>query len=130
MHRLALLAVALLAAAPASARSADVDVERVTFDRAPNGSGVVVRVETSGRVPAYSIDHAGGSLELVLYRARLSRRVAQGEAVWPVASYQVESAEGRVTLRFEGDPAAEARARPDQNSDDLLLTVTRGDTNG
>ena len=124
MHRLLLLAAALFAAAPALATppDGDVDVERVTF--APGGDGLVVRVETSGRVRAYSIDQEAGTLELVLYRARMGRRMAQSAAVWPVASYRVEAGDGTVTLRFEIDPSAEVRARPDRESDDLLLTFS------
>ncbi|MGB3543691.1 N-acetylmuramoyl-L-alanine amidase family protein [Rubrivirga sp.] len=119
MLRLACLAVALIAG-PAHAL---VDLERVSFDSA--GDGVVARIQTSERVRAYSVDQVGGSLEVVLYRTRLSSSMRQEAAQGPVRGYQFETGPDRVTLRFEADPSFNVRAYPDRESDDLLLSFAR-----
>lgn len=123
MLRFVILALALAAGPAATATSSAVDVVRVSFDSARDG--VVVRVHTSDRVRAYSVDQQGGRLELVMYRARLAPSIRQEAAQGPVASYQIASEEDRVTVRFEADEQYNVRAYPDRESDDLLLSFSR-----
>ncbi len=123
MLRLALLALALVASVPARA-GADIDVERVSFDRSPDGVALVARVHTSSRVRAYSVDQDGGVLELVLYRARLAPAVEQARAVQPVRAYSVAVDHDQVIVRFDLDPGVHVRAYPDRDSDDLLLSFS------
>ena len=134
MPRLACLAAALLAVGPALATPAGppggpplgppalVDVERVSFDG--SGADVVTRVHTSSRARAYSVDQRGGTLELVIYRARLAPSMREERPSGPVRSYRVETGDDRVTVRFEIDPAVNVRAYPDRESDDLLLSFS------
>ena len=119
MTALALVAAALVAAAPA-----DVRVERVSFSHSRDGQTTVVRVHTSGPVRAYSVDQDGGALELVLYRAEPARGLRREAAEGPVRSYQVEAGEDRVTVRFQTDLGVGVRAYPDRDSDDLLLSLS------
>ncbi len=123
MLRLSLLVLALIASAPARA-GAEIDVERVSFDRSPDGASLVARVHTSSRVRAYSVDQEGGALELVLYRARLAPAVEQARAVQPVRAYNVQVDHDHVVVRFEVDPGVHVRAYPDRDSDDLLLSFS------
>ncbi|WP_420456440.1 N-acetylmuramoyl-L-alanine amidase [Rubrivirga sp.] len=131
MRRLAFLVFALVVSAPARA-GADpptgsgpaVDVERVSFDRSPDGASLVARVHTSSRVRAYSVDQDGGVLELVLYRARLAPAVEQARAVQPVRGYNVGVDRDQVIVRFDVDPDVHVRAYPDRDSDDLLLSFS------
>lgn len=122
LRRLALVAaVALVTAAPARA---DVNVERVSFVRSADGRSIVARVHTSDRVRAYSVDQEGGGVELVIYEARLARRVQRGSAQQPVQDYRIEAGNDRVTLRFDVDPTATVRAYPDRDSNDLLIAFS------
>ncbi|PAP76213.1 N-acetylmuramoyl-L-alanine amidase family protein [Rubrivirga marina] len=135
MHRFASLFLALAMAAPASAaptmasptaRFADarLDVERVSFDRSPDGDALVARVHTTSPVRAYSVDQDGDALELVLYRAHLAPAVERERAVRPVREYRVESDEDRVVVRFEVEDGVHVRAYPDRDSDDLLVSFS------
>ncbi|WP_412069802.1 N-acetylmuramoyl-L-alanine amidase family protein [Rubrivirga sp. IMCC43871] len=127
MLRFALAVLLLAVASPASADvpldlGARVDVERVSFDQRDNG--LVARVQTSGRVRAYSIDQSDGALVLVLYRAQLAPAVAQASSVWPVRGYRLGADADRVTVRFEVDQGVSVRAYPDRDSDDLLVSFS------
>ncbi|MEM0962017.1 MAG: N-acetylmuramoyl-L-alanine amidase [Bacteroidota bacterium] len=119
MIRLLLLALVVVGT-PARA---DVAVERISFDRARDG--VVVRVQTSERVRAYSVDQSEGQLELVLYRAELAPALERPEARGPVRSYEVGDDGDRVVFAFDADPGYNVRAYPDLDSDDLLLSFSR-----
>ena len=123
--RLALAAVAVLTvAAPAQAGVSDARVERISFDQSRDGHTLVARVHTAGRVRAYTVDQDGAELEVVLYQARLDSRVEREGPRAPVRTYRVEAGEDRVTLRFQVDPSVNARAYPDRDSDDLLLSFS------
>lgn len=132
MPRLALLALAVFALAacsgavptPAAGAGGPVDIERVSFDQSPAGGGLVVRVHTSARVGAYSVDQDGGTLELVLFRARLAPSLQRADARAPVRSYRLDPDHDRVTVRFEVDPGVNVRAYPDRESADLLLSFS------
>jgi N-acetylmuramoyl-L-alanine amidase len=115
------LAAALLAATPA-----DIDVERISFDRSRDGATTVARVHASAPVRAYSVDQDGTTVELVLYRARLARGLERERAEGAVRAYRVEADEDRVTVRFELEPGVRVRAYPDRDSDDLLLSLSPG----
>ena len=124
MIRPVLLAAALVAlAAPARADRA-VNLERVSFSQSADGTGLVARLHTSARVRAYSVDQEGGTLELVLYRARLAPSVERASAPAPVRSYRIDADGDRVTVRFEIDPSVNVRAYPDRESADLLLSFS------
>lgn len=127
MFRYAFAVLLMAVAAPASAGvpvdlGARIDVERVSFDQ--RDSGLVARVQTSGRVRAYSIDQADGALVLVLYRAQLAPAVAQASSVWPVRNYRLAADADRVTVRFEVADGVSVRAYPDSDSDDLLVSFS------
>ena len=134
MHRFASLLLALATAAPAMAASvpapaasiasARIDVERVSFDRSPDGDALVARVHTTSRVRAYSVDQDGGALELVLYRAHLAPAVERERAVSPVRGYHVDADADRVVVRFDVEDGVHVRAYPDRDSDDLLVSFS------
>lgn len=116
-------ALLLVAAAPAGA-TADVSVQRVSFDRSHDGRTTVARVHTTDRVRAYSVDQDGTTLELVLFRARLAPSLRREGAEGPVQTYHVEAAGDRVTVRFQVDAGVYVRAYPDRDSDHLLLAFS------
>ena len=125
LRRLALAAVAILiGVAPATAGASDINVERISFDRSRDGRTLVARVHTSGPVRAYTMDQDGADLEVVLYRARLDPHMEREGAQGPIRAYRVEAGDDRVTLRFQVDPAVNARVYPDRDSDDLLLSFS------
>ena len=101
-----------------------VDLRRVSFDQSTDGSSLVARMHTSARVRAYSVDQDGGTVELVLYRARLAPSLERAAARMPVRSYRTEAGGDRVTVRFEIDPSVNVRAYPDRESADLLLSFS------
>ncbi len=124
MPRLVLLVLAVLVAA-APARAGDtVHLERVSFDQSLDGGTLVARLHTSGRVRAYSVDQEGGTLELVLYRARLAPSLQRADSRMPVLSYRVAIDGDQVVVQFEIDPAVNVRAYPDRESADLLLSFS------
>ena len=129
MIRLVLTACVLAAlVVPARAGGAiagdRVDLQRVSFDQSTDGSSLVVRLHTSARVRAYSVDQDGGTVELVLYRARLAPSLERAAARMPVRSYRTDVEGDRVTVRFEIDPSVNVRAYPDRESADLLLSFS------
>ena len=121
---LATLAVATLAVATPARAEDPVDLERISFDQSLDGSTLVARLHTSDRVRAYSVDQRGGTLELVLYRARLAPSLRRADARMPVQSYRTGADGDRVTVRFEIDPSVNVRAYPDRESADLLLSFS------
>jgi len=123
---LAMAAPALATTVPPTVRTADtrIDVERVSFDRTPDGGALVARVHTTSRVRAYSVDQDGGALEVVLYRAHLAPAVERERAVRPVRDYRVDADEDRVVVRFEVEDGIHVRAYPDRDSDDLLVSFS------
>ena len=122
MTRLALFAALVLVLAAPSRAAAPVHLERVSFDPAADGAGLVVRLHTSARVRAYSVDQEGSALELVLYRTQLAPALQRAAAQLPVRSYRMDADGDRVTVRFEVDPSVNVRAYPDRESADLLLS--------
>ena len=115
------LAVPSRAASPAGAAS-PVSLERISFDPTADGTGLVVRLHTSARVRAYSVDQDGGALELVLYRTQPAPALQRAAARPPVRSYRMDVDGDRLTVRFEIDPSVNVRAYPDRESADLLLS--------
>ena len=108
------------------ASAARLSIERVSFTRRSDGMGYVVRIHSSEPIGAYSMEQAeDGSVEVVVFQARLARGFRRGSARGPVRSYRVSSARDRVTLRFAVRDAVRAQAYPDRESDDLLLSLTR-----
>ncbi len=125
LRRLALAAVAILiGSASASASAYDINVERISFDRSRDGRTLVARVHTSGRIRAYTLDQDGADLTVVLYRARLDPHLERESAQGPIRTYRVEASDDHVTLRFQVDETVHARAYPDRESDDLLLSFS------
>ena len=124
MTRLSLLAVLFLALAAPTGTVDQVALERISFDPSADGSSLVARLHTSDRVRAYSADHDGGTLELVLYRAQLAPSLERASARMPVRSYRMETDGDQVTVRFEIDPGVNVRAYPDRESADLLLSFS------
>ena len=120
----AVAALTLLASAPAQAASAGADIERVSFHPRSDGNGYVVRVHTSARVSAFSVDQEGGTVELVVYQARLAPSLRRERARGPVRDYRFEADEDRVTITFEVR-GVEAQVYPDRDSDDLLVALSR-----
>lgn len=124
-RRILAAAVAVLAVAfSARAETAEVSVERISFTQSHDGRTLVARVHTSDRVRAYAIDQEGATLDVILYRARVAPSLERESAQGPIRGYRVEAGEDRVTLRFQVDPSVQARAYPDRDSDDLLLSFS------
>ena len=100
-------------------------VERVSFHERSDGQGYVVRIHTSDRVRAYSLDQEGeGSVDLVVFRAELAPGFQRDRARGPVRSYDVREANGRVTVHLQLAQNVEVQAYPDRDSDDLLLALS------
>ena len=100
------------------------DVERVSFHERSDGKGYVVRVHTSDRVRAYSLEQGEGTVDLVVFRAELAPNFRRDRALGPVRDYEVEQRNGRVTVRLQLEQEVEVQAYPDRDSDDLLLALS------
>ncbi len=138
MQRLPLRAGLLLAlfllplAAPAAPDrppapiGATASVTRISFTERSDDRGYVVRIHTTGRVKAHSLDRSGTALTLTLYNTRLDPALRRGEAQGPVQRYTVTPSDDRIVLSFAIDPnlPVEAAAYPDRDSDDILLGLS------
>ena len=115
----------LLLALPLDAHASD--IARVSFASRSDGKGYVVRVHTTGKISAYSVERPSATeVQLVLYRAGLASSVRRDDARGPVQRYAIHPSDDRIVLSFEIDPNApvEANAYPDRDSDDVLLGLT------
>lgn len=110
----------------AAAEAVAAEVTRVSFAERSDGRGFVVRLHTTGRVPAYREELGEGVVRLHLFQTAPRRGLQRGEPRGPVRRYTVETFGTRTTLTLELDPSVplEARAYPDRDSDDLLLGLT------
>lgn len=125
VRTLAVVALATLGSIPAAASSRlTSSVERVSFHERSDGLGYVVRVHTSDRVRAYSLEEGEGSVDLVVFRAELTPTFRRDRARGPVQDYEVKEANGRVTVRLKLRTDVEVQAYPDRDSDDLLLALS------
>lgn len=101
-------------------------VSRVSFSQRGDGRGLVVRVHSSGPIPAYRVEEVSdGQLQLTLFQTDLSTSVRQDDVIAPVRHYALHSSEGRtvVTLDVEDGMFYERQPYPDRDSDDLLLPL-------
>lgn len=123
-----LLAVALAAvwSVPALASpTLSSGIERVSFHERSDGMGYVVRVHTSDRVRAYSLEQESeGAVELVVFRAELAPDFRGDRARGPVRDYEVQAGNGRVTVHLQLEDNVEVHAYPDRDSDDLLVALS------
>ncbi|GAB5534555.1 MAG: N-acetylmuramoyl-L-alanine amidase [Rubricoccaceae bacterium] len=125
LRPLAAIALAVILAVPAAAGPQLVsDVERVSFHERSDGGGYVVRVHTSDRVRAYSLEEGEGTVDLVVFRAELAPDFQRDRARGPVRDYDVDAQNGRVTVRLQLETSVEVQAYPDRDSDDLLLALS------
>jgi N-acetylmuramoyl-L-alanine amidase len=103
------------------------DVARVSFASRSDGKGYVVRVHTTGKIGAYSVERPSPTeVQLVLYRAGLVSSLRRDDPRGPVRSYAIRPSDDRVVLSFDIAPDApvEASAYPDRDSPDILLGLT------
>ena len=111
--------------APLHARAGSA-VERVSFTARSDGKGYVVRVHTTGKVTAHSVDQPSPTeVKLTLYHAGVSPELRRDDPRGPVQRYAVHPADDRLVLSFAIDPATpvQATAYPDRDSDDILMNV-------
>ena len=116
----------LLLALPLDAHAGS-DIDRISFASRSDGKGYVVRVHTTGKISAYSVERPSATeVQLVLYRAGLASAIRRDDARGPVQGYAIHPSDDRVVLSFQIDPNApvEAKAYPDRDSDDVLLGLT------
>lgn len=119
------LVLLVLLAAPLAA-FAGPDVERISFTARSDGKGYVVRVHTTGKVSAHSVEQPSPTeLRLTLYRAGLAPDLRRDDPRGPVLRYAVRPEREHIVLSFEIDPGTPvtAQAYPDRDSDDVLLNV-------
>lgn len=103
------------------------DVARISFASRSDGKGYVVRIHTTGKIGAYSVERPSPTeVQLVLYRTGLAGTVRRDDPRGPVQGYAIHPSDDRIVLSLEIDPNApvEAQAYPDRDSDDLLLGLT------
>ncbi|MEO0559946.1 MAG: N-acetylmuramoyl-L-alanine amidase, partial [Bacteroidota bacterium] len=125
LRSLAAVALVVSLALPASAGPDLVSgVERVSFHERSDGNGYVVRVHTSDRVRAYSLEEGDETVDLVVFRAELTPNFQRDRARGPVRDYDVDDSNGRVTVRLQLDQSVDVQAYPDRDSDDLLLALS------
>jgi N-acetylmuramoyl-L-alanine amidase len=114
-------------ARPVAAGEASAEVTRVSIAERSDGRGYVVRLHTTGPVPAYRIEEGeGGRLSLTLFQTNLGRSIQRAEPRGPIRQYALRQAERQAVLTLEMDPevTVEARAYPDRDTHDLLLALT------
>ena len=102
------------------------DVERISFTARSDGKGYVVRVHTSGKISAHSVEQPSPTeLRLTLYRAGLAADLRRDDPRGPVVRYAVRPEREHIVLSFEIDPSTPvtAQAYPDRDSDDVLVNV-------
>jgi N-acetylmuramoyl-L-alanine amidase len=103
------------------------DVARISFTERSDHKGYVVRIHTTGKVGAYSVERPSATeVQLVLYRAGITNGLRRDDARGPVRSYAIHPSDDRIVLSLDIDPNApvEAAAYPDRDSDDILLGLT------
>ena len=101
-------------------------IERVSFTARSDGKGYVVRIHTTGKVSAHSVDQPSPTeLRLTLYHAGLSPNLRRDDPRGPVQSYAVHPADDRIVLSFAIDPntPVEAKSYPDRDTDHILLNI-------
>jgi N-acetylmuramoyl-L-alanine amidase len=103
-------------------------VTRVSLAERSDGRGYVVRLHTTGPVPAYKVEEVqAGRLTLTLFQTGLSNTVQRADPRGPIRQYALHHADGRavLTIDLEAGVHLEApRAYPDRDSHDLLLALT------
>lgn len=109
-----------------SSGSAVASISRVSFAQRSDGRGLVVRLHSSGSVPAYRVEEVeDGRLQLTLFQTDLGPSVLQDNAIDPISHYSLHSANGRtvITLDVSDGVFYERQPYPDRDSDDLLLPL-------
>lgn len=111
---------------PAAASRASAAVSRVSFAERSDGRGLVVRVHSSGPVPAYRVEEIeDGRLQLTLFQTGVQAELRRDDVRGPVRSYDVNHAGDRtiVSLNVDSGVYFERQPYPDRDSDDLLLPL-------
>jgi N-acetylmuramoyl-L-alanine amidase len=106
---------------------AEPDIARISFTERSDNKGYVVRIHTTGKVSAYSVERPSPTeVQLVLYRTGLATALQRDDARGPVRDYAIRPSDDRIVLSLDIDPNApvEAKAYPDRDSDDILLGLT------
>ncbi len=116
------------AAPPAvTSSSSRAAVTRVSFAERGDGRGLVVRMHSSGPIPAYRVEEVSdGRLQLTLFQTEVASSARRDDARQPVRGYQLSSASDRTIVTFDVEPGVfyERQPYPDRDSDDLLLPLT------
>lgn len=103
------------------------DIARISFAERSDNKGYVVRIHTTGKVSAYSVERPSPTeVQLVLYRAGVTNGLQRDDPRGPVRDYAIHPSDDRIVLSLDIDPNApvEASAYPDRDSDDILLGLT------
>ena len=102
-------------------------VTRVSFADRSDGKGLVVRIHSTGPIPAFRVEEASpGLVEVTLFQTELGGSVMRGEPRGPVRQYSLQANSGRTVLALTVDQniRLESRAYPDRDSHDLLVSLT------
>lgn len=101
-------------------------ITRVSFAERSDGRGYVVRLHTTGAVPAWSAENVDGRVQLTLFQTELASNLRRARTPGPISHYQFHSHSGRTVLQLDldADVFVEPRAYPDRDSNDLLLSLT------
>jgi len=103
------------------------DIARISFAERSDNKGYVVRIHTTGKVSAYSVERPSPTeVQLVLYRAGVTNGLRRDDPRGPVRDYAIHPSDDRIVLSLDIDPNAPvaAEAYPDRDSDDILLGLT------
>lgn len=104
------------------------EVERVSIAEMADGRGYVLRLHTSGRIPAYSEPRrtSGTDLEMMLFNTALARGARKDSPSGPVASYGLNADGNHLKLQLSLQPNSPVMATVyrDRDTPDLLVALS------
>lgn len=106
-------------------------IERVSFTRAADGSSLVLRLHSSGQIPAYSEPRrvGPGEFEVQIFNTDVGHAIQKDTPIDPIARVDLAPNGSHVRLRItlEGAGAVAASAYRDRDTPDLLIAVSYQD---
>jgi N-acetylmuramoyl-L-alanine amidase len=111
--------------APQPEATAGATIRRISVTERSDGRGLVVRLHSTGHIPAFRAEAKGdGEIEVTLFQTDVAATVPASHG--PIQQIRVAHEGGRAIVRLRVDPSVFVvpQAYPDRDSNDLLLALT------